>query len=90
MVPEKRLLFCVPEITHSEIATYEVEGLKKSGFYITTTHYGGEGVKNILMRLVVIFKNAFAIRRISRKENIDLVYLNTAFNLTGLLRRDLM
>lgn len=87
MVEEKKnILVCIPEVTHRELAAYELEGLMHLGFNIKTTLYGGLSGKNYLLRIFIIFKNAFSIVKIVRKEKIDLVYINTAFNFYGLLR----
>lgn len=84
---KKKILVGIPEITHRQIASDEVEGLKKLGFYVTTSLYGGvRGVNTNLFRLYVIFKNAYSIINIVRKEKIDLIYLNTAFDKFALLR----
>jgi len=85
-IQKKNILVSVPEISHRQIATYEVEGLKKLDFYVTTTLYGSEGRKNNLFRLLTVFKNAYSIIKIVRKEKIDLIYLNTGLDKYTLLR----
>ena len=81
-----KILIGVPEISHREIATYEVDGLKKLGFNVKTTLYGSVKGRKSILRLLIIFKNAISIIKIVRKGNIDLVYINTAFNKQGLIR----
>lgn len=80
------ILISVPEITHRQIATYELEGLKKLGYNVSTTLYGGVEGQNIVSRLYIIFKNAFSIIKKARKDKIDLVYLNSSFDIYGLIR----
>lgn len=85
-IQNKNILISVPEITHRQIASYEVEGLKKLDYNVSTTLYGGVEGKKIVSRLYLILRNAFIIIKKVKKNKIDLVYLNSSFDIYGLIR----
>jgi len=83
----RRILIGIPEETHRQIAVSEVEGLINLGFKVFTTIYAGKSsYKNSFQRLYIIVDNAVRIFRRTKRDKIDLVYLNTSFNPNAIIR----
>lgn len=83
----RKILVGIPEETHRQIAVAEVEGLVDLGFKVSTTIYAGKSsYRNAARRLYIVLDNSVRIIRRTRREKIDLVYLNTSFNPNALIR----
>lgn len=81
-----KILFGVQHRTHREIALHEAEGLKARGHSTRIFTYGNRGKEHFILRLVRIMRAGMEARRLVKSNDIDLLYLNSAFDVPGLIR----
>ena len=76
-----RILFGIPRKVHNGIAIAEVEAFKKLGDNVEISDYGNSGEESGLVKsLILVFKNAINLKRKSKNQKSEIVYLNTAFD----------
>jgi glycosyltransferase involved in cell wall biosynthesis len=82
-----KILFGVPDITHRELVNLEIAGIKELIPDCQTIHYGPVNSKRgILNKISITIGSAFSIKRALENNKFDLLFLNTAFDFTAILR----
>jgi glycosyltransferase involved in cell wall biosynthesis len=82
-----KILFGVPDITHRELVNLEIEGINALIPDCQIIHYGPVNSKRgFINKTLITISSAFAIRSALKKGNYDLLFLNTAFDFTAILR----
>lgn len=82
-----KFLMGVPTTAHTELAQYEIEGLRGFGVEIDTAPYGSrKKEESTLQKILIVLRTIYAIRCALSKTKYDLVYLNSAFGSRGLIR----
>lgn len=81
------LLMGIPSTDHMELAQYEIEGFRELGIVVDTISYGSRSrIESKLTKIFVVLRTIFEIRRALRRKKYDLLYLNSAFAMRGLIR----
>lgn len=80
------ILFGVPHRTHRAIALHEVDGMTARGHSTHTFTFGNRGNEGAAQRLLRILLTGIEARRLIKARSVDLLYLNSAFDLPALIR----
>jgi glycosyltransferase involved in cell wall biosynthesis len=81
------ILFGIPYKEHLEIALSEVEAFRNLGAEVEVSDYSNSGkVTGTFNSLILVLKNAIAIKRKVIKRKIEIVYLNTSLDRKTLIR----
>jgi glycosyltransferase involved in cell wall biosynthesis len=82
-----KILFGVPDKTHRELVNLEIDGIKSLIPDCHTIHYGPVNSKRgFINKMLITISSAYAIRSELKKGKYDLLFLNTAFDFTAILR----
>jgi glycosyltransferase involved in cell wall biosynthesis len=82
-----KILFGIPDLTHRELANMEIDGIKALIPDCNTIHYGPVHSKRGLMnKIIITIKNAYSIKKALKNNKYNLLFLNTSFNLTAIVR----
>jgi len=82
-----KILFGVPDQTHRELANLEIEGIKSLNADCHNINYGSiHSKKGYLNKFLTTIKNAIQISKALKKEQYDLLFLNTAFDSNAIIR----
>lgn len=82
-----KILFGVPNKTHRDLTELEIYGIEKFGHITDTIQYGpSSNSKKKVQKIKIAIVNAFAIAYQIKKNRYDVLFLNTAFDFSAVLR----
>lgn len=82
-----KILFGIPDLTHRELANLEIDGIKALIPDCHTIHYGPvHSKRGLINKIIFTIKNALSIKKALKNNKYDLLFLNTAFNFTAIVR----